>query len=418
MLTHFFSCRKSLEFIRSAPFSGYVDELAARLRSQGYRRSISQLYLRAAARFLTWLDMEGISPLAASKADVERFLLETLTVERNGRRVHGPTWHGAHAGTMHMLRLLRGKAANLPPSAPPTPVEASIAGFQDHLEHACGYAESTVRERVRFMRECLHRFFGDGPMDVLRLNASQIRAEVIEQARIHKLESACHLATAFRSYFRFLQFKGIPVGHLLPGVPKIAHRRSLATKATMTDEHIDLLLDCFDRSRAKDRRDYAMALCMLDLGMRSSDVSALTLDDIDWRKAVIRIPSVKTSRPYSLPLPDRAGKGIAGYLRHGRPHSELREVFLRHQTPVKKMESRSVQSAMRTAYVRAGLQHLGYGARVMRRTAATRMLRHGVPLKEIADVLGHQSIDTTLRYARLDPTELSKVALPWPEEQR
>ncbi len=418
MLTHFFSRRKSLEFIRSAPFSGYVDELAAKLHSQGYCRSTSQLYLRVAARFLMWLNVEGISPMAASKADAARFLFETLTVERDGRRVHRPTWHGAHAGTVHILRLLRGKSASMPPSAPPTPVEASVAAFQYHMEHVCGYAESTVYERGRFMRECLHRFFGDGPMDVVRLNASQIRSEVIEQARIHKIENACHLATAFRSYFRFLQFQGIPVGHLLLGVPKIAHRRSLATKTTMTDEQIHLLLECFDRSRAKDRRDYAMALCMLDLGMRSSDVSALKLDDIDWRKGVIRIPSIKTSRPYSLPLPNRVGKGIAGYLRHGRPHSELREVFLRHQTPVKKMESRSVQSAMRTAYVRAGLQHLGHGAHVMRRTAATRMLRHGVPLKEIADVLGHQSIDTTLRYARLDPTELSKVALPWPEEQR
>jgi integrase len=418
MLTIFFSRRRSLEFIRSAPFSGYVDELAARLHSQGYCRSIAQSYLRTAARFLMWLDANGTSPMVASKTDVERFLVETLTLERDGRHVQGPTWDVTHAGAMHMLRLLRNKAADFPPAAPPTPVEASIAAFQDHLEQMCGYAKNTVRERVQFMRECLGRFFGDGPVNMVRLNASQIRAEVIEQARIHKLQRASHLATAFRSYFRFLQFQGVPVGHLIPGIPRIAHKKSLATKATMTDEQIRLLLGCFDCSRAKEQRDYAMALCMLDLGMRSCDVSALTLDDIDWRKGIICIPSIKTNRPYSLPLPNRVGKGIAGYLRDGRPPSELREVFLRHQTPVKKMESRSVQSAMRTAYVRAGLQHLGHGAHVMRRTAATRMLRHGVPLKEIADVLGHQSIDTTLRYARLDPTELSKVALPWPEGLR
>jgi integrase len=80
--------------------------------------------------------------------------------------------------------------------------------------------------------------------------------------------------------------------------------------------------------------------------------------------------------------------------------------------------SDTVQSAMHTAYVRVGLPQLGHGSQILRRTAATRLHRHGVPLKEIADVLGHQSINTTLLYARLDPAQLAKVALPWPEGQQ
>jgi site-specific recombinase XerD len=418
MLDHFFSCGRSLDRIRTVPFSRYVDELAARLRAQGYKRTIAQLYLRVAARFLTWLKAENIPLETASRTHVKRFLFETLTVVRDDCRVPAPTWRASHAGAMHMLRILREEVANTPPSAPPSPVEASIAAFRDHLKERCGYAERTVYERVTFMRECLTRFFGDGPVDMVRLSASQILAQVTEQARLHKLQRASHLATAFRSYFRFLQFQGVPVGHLISGIPHVAHNKHFAARVVMTDAQVRLLLAGFDCSKAKEQRDYAMALCMLDLGIRASDVSALTLDDIDWHRGVIRISNVKTSRPYSLPLPNRVGRAIAKYLGHGRPKSGLREVFLRHQTPVKKMESRSVQSAMRTAYVRAGLQHLGHGSHVLRRTAATRMLRHGVPLKEIADVLGHQSIDTTLRYARLDPLELAKVALPWPEGQR
>jgi integrase len=161
-----------------------------------------------------------------------------------------------------------------------------------------------------------------------------------------------------------------------------------------------------------------MALCMLDLGMRGCDVAALTLEDIDWRNGVIRIPNLKTGRPYQLPLPERLGRAITLYLRKGRPQSEVRTVFLRHRAPIGRLNLMSVHTAMHRAYVGAGIPEFGYGCRALRRTVATRLLRRGVPLKEIADVLGHQSINTTVRYARLDPAALAKVAMPWPEGLR
>jgi site-specific recombinase XerD len=43
------------------------------------------------------------------------------------------------------------------------------------------------------------------------------------------------------------------------------------------------------------------------------------------------------------------------------------------------------------------------------------MVCHGARLKEIADVLGHRSLDTTAIYAKVDVPSLAQVALPWPE---
>ena len=57
------------------------------------------------------------------------------------------------------------------------------------------------------------------------------------------------------------------------------------------------------------------------------------------------------------------------------------------------------------------------GAHVLRHTAATRLFQRGVPLKTVADLLGHQSIDTTQIYTKVDVPSLAKVALPWPEVQ-
>jgi site-specific recombinase XerD len=417
MLDHFFSCRSVLSRMRSVPFDGYLCSLAEHLREKGYRREVGQDYLRTAFRFLSWLETQGIAPSKVEEKDVEVFFRTPMTSIYGEHPMVISASASAHAATRHLVRIIRREHPATSPSLPETPVEASLSVFREYLQRRCGYADGTVKDRLAFTREFLTRFFGGGPLDVVHLNPTQIMAHVSEHARLQKRESTSHLATALRSYFRFLQFQGVPVTHLLSAVPRIVRRQRFSAKPVLTGEQIRALLNGFDVAKAKDQRDQAMALCMLDLGMRSCDVAALVLEDLDWREGVIRIPNIKTRHPYPLPLPARVGRAIARYLRHGRPHTELREVFLRHHTPVKKLEPRSVQSAMHTAYVRAGLPETWHGCHILRRTAATRMHRQGVPLKEIADVLGHQSIDTTLLYTRLDPVELAKVALPWPEER-
>ena len=55
---------------------------------------------------------------------------------------------------------------------------------------------------------------------------------------------------------------------------------------------------------------------------------------------------------------------------------------------------------------------------VLRHTVASRMVRRGSSLKEVADFLGHRCLDTTAIYAKLDLPALREVALPWPEVAR
>jgi site-specific recombinase XerD len=64
---------------------------------------------------------------------------------------------------------------------------------------------------------------------------------------------------------------------------------------------------------------------------------------------------------------------------------------------------------------RAGVVAPAKGAHLLRHTAATEMLRHGVPLDQIGLVLRHRSIDMTAYYAKVDVALLRQVAQPWPE---
>ncbi len=409
MLDHFFARRESLERIQTAPFQEYLLRFADDLHTKGYSRGTAHSYLLAGADFFRWLAEQGIPLDDVEMRHVEEYLCGS--VEPSGIQTGARPSADRRAAARHMVRIVQ---ATRPAVQPKTPAEASLVEFREHLRSQCGFVDGTARNNARHVRDFLEHFFGDGPVQVPRLAPSQLAAYVVYSAQ-HSLQKARFVTGALRTYFRFLQFHGNPMNQLIMAIPRVAHPPlRLSARETLTEAQSQVLLGSFDLARPKEQRDYAMALCMLDLGMRSSDVAQLTLDDINWKDGVICVPCIKTRRPYQLPLPARLGRAIATYLSEGRPKTSLRQVFLRHHTPVKNLEVRAVHSAMHTAYVRAGFSGDSYACHILRRTAATRMHRAGVPLKEIADILGHQSINTTLIYTRLDPLDLAKVALPWP----
>jgi integrase len=185
----------------------------------------------------------------------------------------------------------------------------------------------------------------------------------------------------------------------------------------MTDQQLRTFLGLFDRSTPVGRRDYAMALLQADLGLRVSEVAALTLADIDWRAGTVRIAGGKTRRGRVLPLPDGVGRAVADYLRHGRPATPCRHLFVRYTLPAGTPVSPALISCVICrAFTKVEGCEGWKGTHVLRHTAATRMYSRGASLKEVADILGHRCLDTTALYTKVDRSGLAAVALPWPEE--
>ena len=159
-----------------------------------------------------------------------------------------------------------------------------------------------------------------------------------------------------------------------------------------------------------------MILCGARLGLRPGEVVGLHLEDIDWRAGTLRIRKRKTGRGALLPLPHDVGRAIAAYLRGERPPTRARHVFVLHRLHVGAPASARVfGDAMRAALGRAEITAPVGGPYVLRHTLATRLIRRGASLKEIADILGHHSLEATQIYAKLDLPSLRDVALPWPE---
>jgi integrase len=156
-----------------------------------------------------------------------------------------------------------------------------------------------------------------------------------------------------------------------------------------------------------------MVRCLVDLGLRSSEVVGLRLNDIDWQAGTVRLAKAKSRRKDVLPLPYETGQAISSYLISERPQTASRAVFVRHVAPYgKPIGTGVVQRAVRAAYRRCGLPHTR--VHILRHSVASRLLNAGTPLKEIADVLRHRSLDTSAIYTKVDTARLTAIALPWP----
>jgi site-specific recombinase XerD len=260
--------------------------------------------------------------------------------------------------------------------------------------------------------------FGDGPVDLQKLTLGRARAFIAMRAKSLSPASTNVVVTATRSFLRYLQFRGIGTAAWIDAVPRAAVWSLAQLPRTLTDTEVDAIVASFDRTRGQGRRDYAIALCMIDLGLRAGEVARLTVDDVDWRGLTVTIAPGKTRRGGIMPLPARLARALANYLRYGRPTTQERSLFVHHRPPRGRgVGPEAVRSAIRLAYARAGLDPRLTGTHVLRHTAATRLLRAGVAMKEIADVLRHRSLDTTAIYAKVDFSALTRVALPWPEVQ-
>ena len=321
---------------------------------------------------------------------------------------------------VHLLNVLRDtNRVTEPQRSSPKPIHLELDRFDAHLDATCGLAFATRVSRRMWVGKFLRERFGAGPIQVERLKPRDIADFIIRSGNHYKPGTYRAIACALHSYLRFRALStGDQVELLMAAIPRTAQWRLAALPSHLTPEEVTRFLDAFDRHSAGGKRDFAMARCFLDLGLRACEVAAIQLDDLDWREGTLTIGRSKSRRIDVLPLPVPTGNAIVQYLRHGRPPSTSRALFLRHRAPFNTpITTELARGAVRRAYGRCGLADRYTGTHVLRRTAAVRMRCAGATLKEIADVLRHRSLDTTTIYSKVDVPTLSAVAAPWPGAQ-
>ena len=169
---------------------------------------------------------------------------------------------------------------------------------------------------------------------------------------------------------------------------------------------------CTNRHLKSWLRDRAIILLLARLGLRASEVANLTFADIDWKNGRFALAG-KSRREEWLPLTQEVGDAIIAYLERARPPLRTPRLFITDLAPIRPLSRVAVKCIVRRTLMRAGIKSPHQGAHVLRHSAATAMLRHGVSLAGVATALRHRSPAMTMHYAKVDLGLLSEIAQPW-----
>jgi len=390
----------------SGPLASYAPGFVAELLSAGYRPVSASFQLQLMAHLSRWMHANGLAMEALSSEELERFLAV--------RRAAGYTNYLSPKALAPLVRYLRG--LGVVPVAEPralSAVDALLERYRSYLITERGLAAVTAVVYADLVRPFLaSRLEADSGLDLAGLAPSDVLAFVLAQAERRPRRSAKLLVTALRSLLGFLHVEGLTARPLAQVVPSVAAWRLSGLPRGLEADQVRALLASCSRESAAGRRDFAILLMLVRLGMRRGEVAALQLDDIDWRGGELLVRG-KGSRVERLPLPVDVGEALADYLRHGRcEDAEDRTVFVRVKAPPRALTPAGVSQVVVGAAGRAGLGQIG--AHRLRHTAATELLRAGAPLVEIGQLLRHRAELTTAIYAKVDRDRLRELARPWP----
>ena len=301
-------------------------------------------------------------------------------------------------------------------AARPTPAQELVAGYCGHLESVRGLSPQTIGRHSTIALRFLHSLqYDERPNRLGDLKAGDIDAFLTDTGQRVGRITMGHVTARLRAFLRFAALRGQAPAGLDQHVELPRRYRGERLPRSMSRDSVEFLLRSIDRSTPKGLRDYAMLLLIATYGLRVGEVAELSLEDIAWRDRRIHIPRPKIGTPLVLPLTDEIAHAILDYLRHGRPTSEHRRLFLQVRVPRDPIKTYAISDAFQAWAIRAGipLPRPG-GPHCLRHSLAMHLLRRGTPLKTIGDLLGHRSVESTCVYLRLDVDDLRDAALPLP----
>jgi integrase/recombinase XerD len=390
------------------PLVSYADGFRSELVRLGYVPGGSiEHQVWVMAQLSRWLLGEGLGVVDVTPARIERFLAD--------RRANGCRQPLSERALRPLLSYLRAQdvVPSPAPAEPATPVEALLQQYQRYLIEQRDLAPRTVPDYVSLARRFLNHRVPSlrAATDLQGLTGADVTAFLLSEVSRLTAGAANNCVNWMRSFLRYLHLQGLIATDLAVAVPPVASWRESRLPTTLTGSQIEALLDGCDRSQPTGIRDFAMLMLLARLGLRASEVAHLQLDDIDWRagEVVIRGKSRRTDR---LPLPVDVGEAIVAYLQGVRPRTECRRLFLTRWAPRRGIERAGVSHVVRRACERAGMPPIG--AHRLRHALATNLLREGVSLPAISQVLRHRDLATTAVYAKVDRLGLQSVAQPWP----
>ncbi|MGA2261521.1 MAG: site-specific integrase [Acidobacteriota bacterium] len=403
MLTDFFP-RLHRRYSSLPLFGAAMEDFASWSSGHGYHRTLVRRHLRTTRRLDRKLRRRGCKSLGQ--------------IPREDLRACSPKDSRDDPNLASTVRLweryLDERRLLLKPEQ--TRSELLLNEYCAYLQSVRGAAVLTIKEYCGTSSQLLkHLAYEAGTSRLVDLGRNDIEAFVRVRGERVSRATLQHEIAHLRSFLRFLAARG----DIKPGLDNEIDTPHIYTgeqlPRSLPWDTVCAFLASIDRTTPMGLRDYAIFLLIATYGLRSSEIVALKLDDIQWRVAQIRVPQLKGKTPLLLPLTNEVGESIVAYLRRGRPQLRGRELFLRCRAPAGVLKPTAVTEAFQARTKRSGLDIPFQGAHCLRHSYAVHLLCQGTPLKAIGDLLGHISPASTCIYIRLAVEDLRDVALSLPQ---
>ncbi len=296
------------------------------------------------------------------------------------------------------------------------PFEKIFIEFIDFRKNA-GISIKTLESYIIYLERFSEYLFNHQVNQATEIDVEHIHGFIQSSAAVYSTATIYCTCCLLRVLFRYLFKQKIISANLASAVPSVQCSKKSKIPSAYSQEEIRRLIECVDRGNPKGKRDYAILLIAIRLGLRASDICELTFDHFKWESNTIELKQAKTGGPIVLPLFNEVGEAVIDYIKYGRPTMETNIVFLRLSAPIGPMKAPTLHSIVTQYLNKAGIpvpKGKKHGPHALRHSLASALLHNNTPMPVISEILGHTNSRTTSIYLKIDTLHLREYALDVP----
>jgi integrase/recombinase XerD len=418
MLEEYFIKPRTVDRIRGSWIGPQIEQYVTWLAGQGYGTRCVLRRVPLVTAFGEFAAANGARQLADLPEHVSAFVSMRVSQSRDARRAQGDTLAKDIRGPVEqMLTIVLPGYSGSGRQRRPVPFGESVPGFFEYLVSERGLRPASVESYVHYLRRFEDWLARTGVTGLEELSPPLLSAFTAERAGMGLAKTSVREGCGvLRVFLRYVRREGVISKDLTGAVEWPQAYRLSTLPRSISWEEVGRVLALPDRRTPAGRRDYAIMLLLATYGLRAREIVALTLDDIDWKRARLAIPERKAAHSTAFPLSGAAGEALADYLRNGRPQTDDRHVFFRVLAPFRPVSGAVVSGVARRYLMLAGIDVPRPGSHTLRHSAVQRLSDDGFGLKTIGDFVGHRAPASTDIYAKVAVESLREVALGDGEE--
>jgi integrase/recombinase XerD len=417
MLESYFVKPSTADRVRCSWIAHEIERYVDWLAEHGYAARCVRSRVPLLVAFGEFARARGARSVGELPEHIEAFVAERVAERFGPRRARsGEVAREVRGPVEQMLQVVLPGFVGGGRGHRPLPFAAELPGFFEYLEGERGLRPASIAGYRHHLSRLEGYLAGIGVRRPAELSPAILSAFVAERAGSGLAKvSLCECCAVLRVFLRYAHREGVIASDLSAVEGPQLYRLSSIPRS-ITWEQVGLVLQGVDRRTPCGKRDWAILMLLVTYGLRSREVAALTLDDIDWRRERLAVPERKAGHSTAFPLSASVGEALVDYLRHGRPQTDERRVFFRALAPVVPMSADAVSGRARHYLLKAGIDVPRPGSHTLRHTCVQRLVDADFTLKTIGDFVGHRSAKSTEVYAKVAVEQLRQVALGDGEE--